>query len=59
MVLKNAQAEESPKEVKEFTQVVAKLPVQEIRQLKKEDGTVVNFVTVEECLTALINARIE
>ena len=39
---------------KEVTKVVLKLPVQEIRQYKDEDGTIVNLVTIEEALTELM-----
>lgn len=35
--------------------VVKEIPTQEVRQVKKEDGSIVNLVTVEEALTKLIN----
>lgn len=39
---------------KEITRVVLKLPVQEIRQYKDDDGAIVNLITVEEALTEII-----
>jgi len=60
MALQKAEKEEQKpekekKEQKEFVQVVAKLPVQEIRRIEKEDGTIINLLTIEEAITALIN----
>jgi hypothetical protein len=46
-----------PQQRDEVFEVVAKLPVQEIRKYKREDGVIVNFVTMEEA-TEMINARI-
>ena len=40
---------------KEVWQVVDKLPVQEIRKTTLEDGTIVNFITIEEYLTQQAN----
>lgn len=51
--------EEPKQEAKELFQVVDKLPVQEIRSYKKDDGTIVNLITVEEALTEIFNARTE
>lgn len=42
---------------REVWQVVDKLPVQEIRTTNLEDGTVVNFITVEEYLTQQANGK--
>ena len=53
MALEKASNEVKTK--KEITQVVSKLPVQEIRRLEQED-TIINFVTVEEYLTQMANA---
>lgn len=41
----------------EVYEVVDKLPVQEIRKFKREDGVIVNFITREEA-TEMINAGI-
>ena len=41
---------------KELFEVVYKLPTQEVRRVRKEDGTIVNLITVEEFLTAQANA---
>ena len=43
------------KEVKEIYKVVKELPTQAVRQAKAKDGTIVNFVTIEEALTEVIN----
>ena len=40
---------------KEEWRVVEKLPVQEVRKATLPDGTVVNFVTIEEYLTNQAN----
>jgi hypothetical protein len=42
-------------EPKQVFEVVAKLPVQEIRRYKREDGTIVNLLTIEEALTEIAN----
>lgn len=42
-------------EPKEMTVVVKELPVQQIRRARAEDGTIVNYITVEEALTKFIN----
>lgn len=49
---------EEPKQVKakELYMVVAKLPTQEIRKYKNEDGDIVNLITIEEYLTERANA---
>lgn len=44
---------------KEIVQVVDKLPVQEVRRIESEDGTVINLITVAEALTQIINAGAE
>lgn len=46
-------------EPKEIYQVVAKLPTQEVRTGKLEDGTIVHFITIEEYLTEQANAGSE
>jgi hypothetical protein len=51
-----AQSPISPTKQKEEILVVRELPVQQVRQSKKEDGTIINFITVEEALTELLNA---
>ena len=43
------------KEVKQIYKVVKELPTQQVRQAKSKDGTIVNFVTIEEALTEVIN----
>lgn len=45
----------APQQTKEVWKVVDKLPVQEVRKATLEDGTVVNFVTIEEYLTEQAN----
>lgn len=45
--------------VKQVYEVVAKLPVQEIRRYKREDGAIVNLITIEEYLTGQANAGTE
>ena len=63
MVLKKVEESKETKEAKEtkdtkkkeIIQVVAQLPTQTIRRLEREDS-IVNFITVEECLTSLVNS---
>lgn len=43
---------------KEVYEVVDKLPVQEIRKFKREDGVIVNFITKEEA-SEMINVGAE
>jgi hypothetical protein len=45
----------NPKLKKELYQVVDKIPVQEVRLYKREDGVIVNFITKEEA-AEMINA---
>ena len=40
---------------KEQILVVKELPTQEVRQVKNEDGTLVNLITIEEALTKILN----
>ena len=40
---------------KEIFQVVKELPMQPVRSVKMEDGTIVNLITVEEALSQFIN----
>lgn len=47
------------KKPKEMTQVVAQLPTREIRKYVREDGVIVNLITIEEALTEFFNARSE
>lgn len=54
---KPSMQQDKPK--KEIWQVVTQLPTQEVRQTKQEDGTIVNFITVEEYLTMQANARLQ
>ncbi len=49
---KSGTSDESPKE--RFL-VVDKIPTQEVRQVKGEDGTLLNLITIEEALTELMN----
>ena len=49
-----ADKKEEPQEIYE---VVDKLPIQEIRVYKKEDGTIVHLITVAEALTGIINDK--
>lgn len=62
MVLEKIEADnsKSKKEIKkkEVIQVVDKLPVQEIRQIEKED-VIINLMTIEEYLTLQANAGIK
>jgi len=53
----NSKVKEEPKKEnkKEIFQVVAKLPVQEIRQIERED-VIINLITIEEYLTQQANA---
>lgn len=46
----------NPEQQKEVYEVVAKLPVQEIRRFKRDDGIIVNLITIEEALTEVMNA---
>lgn len=47
---------------KEATQkkivVVKELPTEVVRHTKLEDGTEVEFITIEEALTGILNARV-
>ena len=54
-------ARETENEHKEKTrfQVVKELPTQVIRQVKAEDGTIINLITIEEALTEFINEEEE
>lgn len=45
----------SEEEPKEEWAVVKELPVQPVRQTTMEDGTIINFITVEEALSQLVN----
>lgn len=48
---------------KEVYEVVARIPTQEIRRYEREDGTIVNYITVEEWqlmkMTMEVNAGLE
>ena len=50
---------EAPVKPEEVYEVVAKLPVQEIRRYKRDDGVIVNLITIEEALTEVMNAGVE
>lgn len=43
-----------PRKLKERLQVVKELPVQQVRKVKGDDGTVIRFITIEEALTELL-----
>ena len=47
-----------PVKPKEVYVVVSKLPVQEVRTVTQEDGTVVHYITIEEYLTEQANAGV-
>jgi hypothetical protein len=55
-VPKPVQAIKQEPEQKEVYEVVAKLPVQEIRRYRRDDGIIVNLITIEEALTEVMNA---
>jgi len=42
---------------REVIQVVKELPMQPVRRVKEDDGTIVNIVTIEEALTAIMNNK--
>jgi len=50
---------ETEEKVNERFEVVKELPTQVIRQVKLEDGTIVNLITVEEALTRFMNEEEE
>ena len=50
---------ETEKSEKEVTIVVKELPTQQVRKGKTEDGTIINYVTIEEALTDIINEEVE
>ena len=52
-------AKETGKSEKEITVVVKELPTQTVRQEKATDGTIINYVTIEEALTDIINEEVE
>ncbi len=41
--------------VEETIMVLKELPTQEVRQVKNEDGSIVNLITIEEALAKLLN----
>ena len=43
------------KNVKNHLMVVKELPTQVVRETVAEDGTIINFITVEEALTQLMS----
>jgi len=51
--------EETEEKLKERFVVVKEIPTQEVRQVKAEDGTLVNLITVEEALTKFMNEEEE
>jgi len=51
--------EETEEKVNEIFEVVKELPTQVIRQVKLEDGTLVNLITIEEALTKFMNEEEE
>jgi hypothetical protein len=55
---KTSQKEKEKSKKKEILQVVAKLPVQEVRRIEYEDY-IANLITVEEYLTQMANAGIK
>ena len=50
---------ETEQKAKEMFEVVREIPTQPIRQVKLEDGTLVNLITIEEALTKFINEEEE
>jgi hypothetical protein len=52
----NEQPKIEIKKQKERFEVVAKLPMQEVREAVDKDGTIIHFVTIEEYLTEQANA---
>ena len=50
---------ETEQKAKERFEVVREIPTQPIRQVKLEDGTLVNLITIEEALTKFINEEEE
>jgi len=52
-------AEEKENETKERFVVVKELPREPVRQVKAEDGSIVNLITTEEALTKFINEEEE
>ena len=48
-----------PAKPKEVWEVVAELPVQQIRRAYREDGAIINYITVAEYLTQQANVGIE
>ena len=50
---------ETEERAKEIFEVVKEIPTQDIRQVKLEDGTIVNLITVEEALTKFMNEEEE
>jgi hypothetical protein len=55
---KTSQKEKEKSKKKEILQVVAKLPVQEVRRIEYEDY-IANLITIEEYLTQMANAGIK
>ena len=50
---------ETEQKAKEIFEVVREIPTQPIRQVKLEDGTLVNLITIEEALTKFMNEEEE
>ncbi len=52
-------AKEAEQKAREIFEVVREIPTQPIRQVKLEDGTLVNLITIEEALTKFMNEEEE
>ena len=51
----NQKFEENEKVVKEEWKVVQELPMQPIREIKREDGSILHLITIDEALNLLLN----
>jgi len=49
--------EKVDEEKKEIFEVVKELPMQPVRQVKDEDGTLITYITIEEALTKVLNEK--
>jgi len=57
--IEKEETKENKEEEKERWQVVKELPLQQVRETETKEGKKLNFITIEEALTLLLNQDLE